>query len=189
MKSIHIPTRAKWRNWLSKNHDKVPEGIWLEYYKKGSGKPTMEYEESVEEALCFGWIDSIIKKIDDDSYCRKFTPRKPTSKWSATNKKRVAKLVKEKRMTAHGKALIDEAKRSGLWQSDPRPTFNLDIPPELEAALCKDKKARTFFDSLAPTYQKQFILWIVTAKRGDTKARRIAESLDHLKQGKRLGLK
>ena len=98
------------------------------FYKKNAGKPTMEYDESVEEALCFGWIDSIIKKIDEEKYCRKFTSRKSNSKWSSMNKRRVVKLIREGRMTEYGLAKIEEAKRSGFWEIDPRPDIRFDMP-------------------------------------------------------------
>jgi hypothetical protein len=95
MKQVYVSTRGQWRRWLAENHDKEENGIWLVFYKKETGRPSLEYEESVEEALCFGWIDSIIKRIDDDKYCRKFTPRKDDSRWSNTNKERVEKIIKE----------------------------------------------------------------------------------------------
>jgi uncharacterized protein YdeI (YjbR/CyaY-like superfamily) len=189
MKEVYLPTRAKWRKWLSDNHDKEKNGIWLVFYKKETGKPSLEYEESVEEALCFGWIDSIIKKIDDEKYYRKFTPRKLDSKWSELNKKRVKKVIKEGRMTEYGLAKIEAAKKSGLWEGNPPATINLDIPKELVGALRKNKKAKGFFDQLAPTYQKHYIAWITTARRPETKEKRIKESITLLEQGKKLGLK
>ncbi|MDP6444487.1 MAG: YdeI/OmpD-associated family protein [Pirellulaceae bacterium] len=189
MKQISVETRTEWRNWLAENHDQVKDGIWLVFYKKKSGRLSMNYEESVEEALCFGWIDSIIKKIDDVKYCRKFTPRKDDSMWSNTNKKRVEKVIKEGKMTDFGLAKVEAAKSSGQWEIDPTPTIDLEAPHELLDALARNKRARDFFESLAPTYQKQFIGWIVTAKRSETKARRIKESVDLLAKGQKLGLK
>ena len=189
MKRIHVTTRSQWRRWLAENHDREPDGIWLVFQKKKSGKPSLEYEESVQEALCFGWIDSIIKKIDDDRYCRKFTPRKDDSQWSNTNKKRVEKLIKGGKMTEFGLAKVEAAKRSGRWQKDPRPVINMEVPPELSEALARKKKAKEFFEKLAPTYQKQFIGWIVTAKRPETRAKRIRESLALLAKGEKLGIK
>lgn len=189
MKEVYLPTRAKWRKWLSDNHNKENKGIWLVFYKKGTGKPSLGYEDSVEEALCFGWIDSIIKKIDDEKYCRKFTPRRPESKWSELNKKRVKEAIKEGRMTKHGLAKIEAAKKSGLWERNPTPTINFDMPKEFVNALRKNKKAKVFFDQLAPTYQKYYIAWITTAKRPETKDKRIRESITLLEEGKKLGLK
>ncbi len=189
MKQVHVTTRSEWRKWLAANHDREPNGIWLVYSKKQSGQPTLEYEESVQEALCFGWIDSIIKKIDDVKFCRKFTPRKDDSNWSNSNKKRVEQLIKEGRMTKFGLAKIKAAKKSGRWEEDPSPTIDLGMPPELSKALAKNKRAKKFFDELAPTYQKQYIGWIVTAKRPETKAKRLKESIALLAKRQKLGMK
>ncbi len=154
-----------------------------------SGKPTLEYEEAVEEALCFGWIDSIIKKIDDEKYARKLTPRKANSRWSDLNKKRIQKLEKQGLMTQAGIAMVNEAKASGQWDNTDRPQISLETPKELKAALTRNKKAKQFFDQLAPSYQKQFIGWIAAAKRQETKERRIRESIALLEQRKKLGMK
>jgi len=189
MKEIYLPTRAAWRKWLRDNHDREEKGIWLVFYKKGSGKPSLDYEESVEEALCFGWIDSIIKRIDEERYCRKFTPRKETSAWSPTNRRRAEKIIRDKRMTTFGLAKIMAAKKLGRWEMDTRPGIDLEIPRELSKALERDKQAKEFFAQMAPTHQNHFIGWITTAKRPETRERRLKESLALLKRGKRLGLK
>jgi uncharacterized protein YdeI (YjbR/CyaY-like superfamily) len=188
MKRLDVTTRSEWRRWLAENHDREAEGIWLVFHKKKTGRPSLEYDESVEEALCFGWIDSIIKKIDDDSYCRKFTPRKDSSYWSHANKQRVERVIKEGRMTEFGLAKVAAAKRSGRWEMDARPTIDLEVPPELLEAFARNKRAAEFFAALAPTYQKQFIGWIATAKKSETRARRVKESLALLTKGKKLGL-
>ncbi len=189
MKQVYVKTRNEWRNWLAQNHDQVKDGIWLVFHKKRAGQPSLEYEESVEDALCFGWIDSIIKRIDDQKYCRKFTPRKDGSRWSNTNKKRVKKVIEEGKMTEFGLAKVEAAKKSGQWELDPTPTIQLEVPQGLADALARNKRARDFFESLAPTYQKQFIGWIVTAKRPETKAKRIKESAALLAKAKKLGLR
>ncbi len=188
MKRVYVKNRSEWRNWLSQNHDKS-SGIWLVFYKKHTGKSTLEYEEAVEEALCFGWIDSIIKKADEEKYLRKLTPRKADSRWSELNKKRIAKLTKQGHMTESGIAKVEEAKKSGLWDQPDRPQISLDIPRELESALAKNIKAKKFFDQLAPSYQKQFIGWIAAAKRRETRERRLRESIALLEQGEKLGMK
>lgn len=188
MKQVYIKTRAEWRNWLTQNHDKN-SGIWLVFYKKHSNNLTLEYDAAVEEALCFGWIDSIIKKLDDEKYVRKFTPRRPFSRWSELNKKRVKKLMRQGLMRKSGIGRVTEAKEAGLWKESDRPKISFEIPKELEIALAKNNKARIFFDQLAPTYQKQFIGWISMAKRQETKNRRVGESIALLDQGKKLGLK
>ena len=161
---------------MARNHDREPRGIWLVFHRKETGRPSLAYEAFVEEALCFGWIDSIIKRIDDDTYCRKFTPRKAGSAWSNTNKQRVEKITQEGRMTAFGQAKVDAAKKSGRWAKDPRPVINMDVPQDFSEALGRNRKAMYFFEKLAPTYRRHFIGWIVTAKRPDTRAKRIRES-------------
>jgi len=189
MKRIHVTTRDQWREWLADNHDKEPNGIWLVFRKKATGKPSLDYEESVEEALCFGWIDSLIKKIDDDQYCRKFSPRKDASRWSNTNKRRVEKTLAEGRMTEFGLAKVKAAKKLGMWEMDGCPGIRWDASPELAAALARNRRARDFFEGLAPTYRKHFIGWINTAKKPETRAKRVKESVALLGTGKKLGLK
>jgi uncharacterized protein YdeI (YjbR/CyaY-like superfamily) len=189
MKEIHVRSRSQWRRWLAENHDQEKKGIWLVFNKKETGRPSLGYEESVEEALCFGWIDSIIKRVNDDQYCRKFTPRKDSSRWSNTNKKRAEKLIKEGRMTGFGLAKIEAAKGSGSWGRDRRPVISMHIPQELSKAFARNRKAKDFFEGLAPTYRKHFIGWIVTAKRPETRAKRLKESLALLASGEKLGLK
>lgn len=188
MKQVYIKNRKEWRDWLNQYHDKS-SGIWLVFYKKHTGKPTLDYDEAVEEALCFGWIDSIIRKIDDERYVRKLTPRNVNSQWSESNKKRIAKLEKQGLMATAGIRTIKEAKAFGLWDRQNRPQIPMKISKELESALAINKKAKNFFDQLAPSYQKQFISWIETAKRQETKDRRIKESISLLEQGEKLGMK
>ena len=189
MKQVYVKNRKEWREWLSKNHNKEEKGIWLVFFKKETQKPTLEYNDSVEEALCFGWIDSIIKKIDDEKYVRKFTPRNSKSLWSPSNKKRVEKMIKEGKMTKHGLAKVNAAKKSGFWDKSDRPQIDFDIPPELEEALKKNKKARDFFEQLAPSYKKQFIGWIKIAKREETRRKRLKETIEKLTKGEKLGMK
>lgn len=188
MKRLYVTDRDQWRDWLSENHA-AKAGIWLVFYKKETSRLTIEYEAAVEEALCFGWIDSIIKKIDAARYARKFTPRSDKSKWSQLNKKRANKMIKEGRMTEVGLAKIKVAKKTGLWDKDPRPQISLDIPPEFAKALARNKKAKESFDKLAPSYRKYYIGWIAMAKRPETKKRRIEESIALLEKGQKLGLK
>jgi uncharacterized protein YdeI (YjbR/CyaY-like superfamily) len=170
MKQLYITNRDEWRDWLSKNHA-AEAGIWLIFYKKETSRPTIAYDAAVEESLCFGWIDSIIKKIDDEKYARKFTPRSDNSKWSPLNKRRAGKMIKEGRMTKVGLAKIKMAKKTGLWDEDGRPQLSLDVPPEFAKALARNNNAKENFDKLAPTYRKHYIGWISIAKRPETKNR------------------
>jgi len=189
MKTLEVKDCAEWRAWLAANHGRETE-VWLVYYKKGSGEPSIEYGASVEEALCFGWVDSIIKKLDEERYARKFTPRKETSKWSASNIQRVERLIEEGLMTEHGLKLVQAAKLSGKWdQPVQKPTLSFEMPEEFAAALKHNPRAKHTFENLAPTYQKQYLGWIITAKRAETREKRILESIELLTEGKKLGLK
>lgn len=189
MKRIYVSTRGQWRKWLSENHDRERGGIWLVFYKRKANKPSLDYDESVEEALCFGWIDSIIRRLDDERYCRKFTPRKNESSWSNANKRRVNKILKAGRMTEFGLAKVRAAKEIGTWELPARPALSMAVPPELSAALARNKTASDSFERLAPTYRKRFIGWIAAAKRPGTRINRLKASLLLLKSGKKLGLK
>ena len=113
---IYIHDRTAWREWLGKNHSRKT-GVWIVFFKKKTGKPSLPYEDAVEEALCFGWIDSLVKRVDEESYIQKFTPRKAASTWSASNKKRVQKMIRQGRMTPAGMLAIDEAKGRGSWKT------------------------------------------------------------------------
>ncbi|MDH4239312.1 MAG: YdeI/OmpD-associated family protein [Phycisphaerae bacterium] len=188
MKQLYVANRVKWREWLGR-HYATESVIWLVFYKKGTSKPTIDYEAAVEEALCFGCIDSIIKKIDDEKYARKFTPRKDQSYWSELNKKRAVKMMREGRMTSAGLAKIEVAKKTGLWGQTGRPNISLDIPLKFARALDKNKKAKENFEKLAPSYRKHYIGWIQAAKRDEIKEKRTRESVFLLEKGERLGLK
>jgi uncharacterized protein YdeI (YjbR/CyaY-like superfamily) len=188
MKQFYAADHEQWRQWLSLHHG-TQAGVWLVFYKKETGKPAIAYEAAVEEALCFGWIDGVVKKIDDARYARKFTPRRNNSGWSELNKKRAARMIRQGRMTETGLAKINAAKESGLWDKDPRPRISFDVPPELAKALARNKKAKESFDKLAPSYRRHYIAWIAVAKKPETKRQRIEESIALLEKGEKLGLK
>lgn len=189
MKTFKAKNRAEWRAWLADHHDKETE-IWLVYYKKGTGVASIDYESSVDEALCYGWVDSLIKKIDDRKYARKFTPRKDDSKWSPSNIKRGKKLMEDGLMTEFGLQKIEAAKQSGRWDEPvQRPELSFEMHPEFARALRQNQKAQESFDNLAPTYQKQYLGWIEVAKQPETRQKRIKESIRLLSEGKKLGLK
>lgn len=187
VKSLYFKTRLEWRTWLKSNHDKETE-LWLIFYKKNT-KPTLDYEFAVEEALCFGWIDSIIKKIDETRFVRKFTPRRNNSNWSPSNKKRVERLIKNDQMTQAGLLKIKVAQKNGRWDETDRPIINFDPSENFIKALNDNKKAKEFFEQLAPAFQKQFIAWIRVAKRQETIEKRIGESIKLLEKGEKLGLR
>lgn len=181
-------SRKAWRQWLKKHHADTAE-VWLVFYKRHTGKPTLSYNDAVEEALCFGWIDGIRRSVDGERYMHRFSPRKPGSQWSESNKERVSRLLEAGLMTRAGRRAIDSAKQSGQWDAPARPAIDLSMPAELERALAKNSKAAAFFNSLAPSYQRQYIAWIATAKRAETRRRRLNEALKLLMQGKKLGMR
>jgi uncharacterized protein YdeI (YjbR/CyaY-like superfamily) len=179
---LALHTRQQWRKWLGKHHASSP-GVWLVFYKDHTGVKAIPYEDSVREALCFGWIDSLIKRLDDDRYARKFTPRKPASKWSDSNRKRWAELKAAGLLASAGLAA---APTDNAYA--PRPAIP-ELPAYLAKALKANPKAGRFFQKLAPGYRRHFVVWIHIARRPETRARRIRESLALLAAGKRLGLK
>ncbi len=173
--AIPAKNRKVFRSWLEKNHAKA-EKIWLIIYKKDSGTPSITYKEAVEEALCFGWIDSKPNKRDDDSYYQFFARRKPKSVWSAVNKKKVEELIKSGKMAPAGLAAIETARKNGSWTSiDAVEAF--EMPEDFAKALTKNKKAKTFFDAFPPSSKKIILGWIASAKQEETRKKRITESV------------
>jgi uncharacterized protein YdeI (YjbR/CyaY-like superfamily) len=167
---VYVKDRKAWRQWLAKHHASAP-GIWLVYPKKESGKPRVEYGDAVEEALCYGWIDSTMLPVDAESYMQLFTPRKSKSAWAKSNKERVERLIAQGLMTPAGLAKIEEAKRTGSWSALDA-VESLTIPPELKTALSK-AKALNNFKAFTPGVQKQMLFWLNAAKREATRASRI----------------
>lgn len=188
MHQLYITNRKEWRKWLKENH-KTTYAIWLIYYKKHTGKPRIPYDDAVEEALCFGWIDSIVKRIDDEKFMQRFTPRKNKSSWSESNKKRVAKMIKQKRMTKAGLDKINTAKANGQWNKVIEAKEDLEMPEEFSRLLSANKQPREFFNELSPSHKKQYIGWIASAKRNETRLKRAKEAITLLKKNKKLGMK
>jgi uncharacterized protein YdeI (YjbR/CyaY-like superfamily) len=188
---FHPRTRSEWRQWLMKYHGKQP-GVWFVFYKKESGKPRVQYDEAVEEALCFGWIDSLPRKLDAERSMLKFTPRKPKSVWSALNKQRVKKLIRLKQMMPAGRAAILLAQKNGSWdtltESD-RLAANNQVPDDLAKLLSTDKKAAAHFTTYSKSIRKQFLVWISSAKRPDTREARLQQTLQMAIANKKPGAK
>jgi len=182
LKTLEVRSRRQWREWLAKHHAST-SGVWLVFYKQHTGLKSMPYEDGVREALCFGWIDSLVKRLDDDRYALKVTPRQPTSKWSDINRRRWMELKATGLLTPAGLAAAPIENTYG-----PRPVIP-NLPNYIAEALQANAKAWNFFRELAPTYRRDFVVWIHTAKRPDTRERRIRESLVLLAAGKKLGLK
>ena len=187
---VYFSTRDEWREWLSRNHGAKKE-IWLIYYKKQTGRRSISYDDSVEEALCFGWVDSIIKKIDDEKFARKFSRRTSKSRWSEANKKRVDKMIKEGKMTEIGFTRISEAKVSGKWfEVSPVARYKkLVTPAYIKDALAANEKASANFNNLAESYKRNFVAWIDSAKKQETRSKRLAEAIGLLERNQKLGMK
>ncbi|MDI6724534.1 MAG: YdeI/OmpD-associated family protein [Methanobacterium sp.] len=168
---LEARNRKEWRQWLHENHQTSP-GIWLVYYKKNSKKTGISYDEAVEEALSFGWIDSRVNALDEERYMQIFTPRKPGSIWSKLNKQRVEKIIKEGIITPAGLEKIEVAKKDGSYYflDD---IDNLVIPLDLKDALDSNKAAKKNFEVFTDSVKKQILYWIKTAKRDTTRENRI----------------
>ena len=169
---INFKNKASFRSWLEKNHDQSP-GVWILFYKKHVNIEGIKYSEALEEALCFGWIDSLVKRLDDEQYVRKFTPRKDTSKWSEVNKKKVTALMKEGRMTEAGLKRIDIYLKTERvdWENkttQERDTGEFDIPEFIMETFAQNEPALTHFNQLAQSYKKHYLDWITEAKREKT---------------------
>lgn len=174
-------TRGAWREWLDSNPDRE-RGIWVVFRKKHSRLDGPSYEDLVEEALCFGWIDSQERRVDDDRLIQWYSPRRKGSSWSASNRERVERLIGEGLMTERGQAAIDLAVSEGTWARAEESTL-LDIPPELEAAFEYKQEARRVFEALPPSHRKQYLAWIGEAKREETRRRRVEGTLENLLEG------
>jgi uncharacterized protein YdeI (YjbR/CyaY-like superfamily) len=183
LRTLDVRSRHEWRNWLQEHHDSEPE-IWLIFHKHHTAETSVSYEGAVEEALCFGWIDSIVRRLDDDRYARKFTPRKPNSRWSTINRQRYAGLKARGLLAAPGL----EREPTGRSGDAPRPSSSA-IPSYIEKQLKANPRAWEYFERLSPSYRRLYVGWIDSAKREETKERRLREAISLLAAGKKLGLK
>ncbi len=180
--ALVVDSRSAWRKWLKGNHEIFQE-IWLVYYKKHTCKPSLTKAEANKEALCFGWVDSLIQRIDDERYMQKFTPRKANSQWSELNKRRVAELETEGLMTSAGNKLIDKAKETGEWYQNREDPKQVEIPSQIMVALENDRGALSAWDKLTPSQRRQYCLWVNAAKRESTILRRIQKMIKMLTSG------
>jgi uncharacterized protein YdeI (YjbR/CyaY-like superfamily) len=180
---VHPESIAEWRNWLAKHHDDT-DGAWLAVWKRSTGNVPLDYATLVEEALCFGWIDGLTNTLDTGRQAFLMTPRRKGSAWSRTNKERVARLVADGRMTDAGLAVIERAKADGSWSALDAAEA-LTEPPELKAALDANPRARREWDAFPRSPRKALIYWVTSAKRPETRARRVALIVDEAAQGRR----
>ena len=178
------PSRADWRRWLASNTQRQ-EGLWIVYRKKSSSLDGPVYDDLVEEALCFGWIDSQSRRVHGDRMMQWFSPRRKGGLWSALNKDRIERLVGEGLMTEVGQATIDEAKADGSW-SQTDEVDALIVPADLEAAFDASPEAKAAYQALIDSAKKQYLWWIHTAKRPATRANRIEETIRRLSPGETL---
>ena len=178
--------RNEWRSWLEKNHTIFSE-VWLIHYKKSSGKKNLNHFDAVEEALCFGWIDSKLKKIDDERFILRYSPRKPKSVWSKINKETAEKMISLGKMTTAGFEKIEEAKKHGLWDTAYTNLVKERLPTDLKKALLENKIAWDNFQQFANSYRNTYIGWVKSAKTEKTRKKRISEVVKRSLKNKKPG--
>ena|SRR5687768_12566030 len=178
-------TPAAFRRWLQAHHARERE-LWVGFYKTGSGRPSITWPEAVDEALCVGWIDGIRRSIDDERYMIRFTPRKPTSTWSAVNQRRMAALLGEGRVQPAGLAAFEARRpeRSGTYSYENRGAATLDV--EAERAFRAVPEAWSYFSAQPPSYRHTVTWWVMGAKRAETRVRRLAQLIEHSRLGERI---
>ncbi len=178
---LYLTNREDWRAWLEKNHAKKKE-VWLVYYKKATKKPTIPYDDAVEEALCFGWIDGKVRRIDDEKHMQRYTPRNPRSIWAQSNVRRVKKMIKAGKMTEAGMEKFRKRKPELVERKE------YPAPKDLISALSKNKGAKKNFEGFSPGCKKQYVWWIEDAKKEETRKRRIREVVRRSAQNNRAGI-
>jgi uncharacterized protein YdeI (YjbR/CyaY-like superfamily) len=182
LETIYANDRKAWREWLEKSHRTSP-GIWLVYYKVKRSKPSVRYSEAVKEALCFGWIDSKVKSLDEDRYQQVFTPRKPKSVWSKLNKQYIEELIEQGLMTEAGLEKIEAAKQDGSWNTLDA-SEALIVPVDLKQALAANETADRNFEAFSDSSKKNILFWIGSAKRPETRLKRIEQTVSSAAQNK-----
>jgi uncharacterized protein YdeI (YjbR/CyaY-like superfamily) len=183
--TLDIRTVAEWRRWLEKHHASVSE-IWLVFHKVHTGAPCIAYSDALDEALCYGWIDSLVARLDDDRFARKFTPRKADSRWSDVNRRRYAELAASGRVKPSGLARAPTSR--SYAPTPPRRTSDA-VPAYIRKALERRPAVWKAFQELPPAQRRRYVNWIDTAKQDATKERRLREAVERLSKGQPLGLK
>lgn len=177
MKTLYVEDRSLWRAWLEANSQRATE-VWLVYYKKGAGRPRVEYGDAVEEAICFGWIDSKIRKLDEARFAQLFTPRTPKSQWSRTNIDRARRMIREGKMTVAGLEVFDPRNQT--------PGLPTKLPGPLEEQFRRQKTAWDNFQRFAPSYRRMTIGWVASAKQEETQLRRLRQLIAESAANKRI---
>ena len=178
-------TAKTWGAWLARCHG-TSDGVWLRFYKKAAGRPTMSYDEALEAALCWGWIDGQSKGLDEVSWIQRYTPRRARSLWSKRNRDRVAKLIREKRMKPAGLRQVEAAKADGRWEAAYDSPSNMTVPADFLRALRKDREAYRFFKTLNRSNTYAIVWRLQTAKRPETRERRMRALLAMMARGERI---
>jgi len=186
MKTLLVRSLEQWRDWLANHHASESE-VWVIFHKQHTGVASIDYKDALDEALCFGWVDSLVKRLDDRRYARKFTPRREDSRWSAVNRKRYGELRAEGRLKRPG--IERPPTNRGYGPRPQRLAMPTKLPAYIRAALNDHPTARRHFEALAPAQRRRYFAWIDSAKREDTKLRRLEEAMRLLASGKVLGLK
>lgn len=186
MKTLRVETGRQWREWLDEHHASEAE-IWLVFHKRQTGVTSIKYDDALDEALCHGWVDSLVKRLDDRRYARKFTPRRTDSRWSDKNRKRYAALKAAHRL--HPAGIQRPPTNRGYDPRPPRLPLPAALPPYIRAALRDRPAARRHFEALTPSHRRRYVAWIESAKREETKQRRLREAIRLLAGGNLLGLK
>jgi len=185
--SLHFKNRNEWRKWLEINHKNIKE-VWLIHYKKPSNKKSINHFEAVEEALCFGWIDSKLKKIDEERFILRYSPRKQKSVWSKINKEKAEELITSGKMTKSGLEKIKDAKKQGLWDTAYTNLVKDRLPSDLKNSLMQNKTAWINFQKFANSYRNMYIGWVKGAKTQETRKRRINEVVKRAAKNKKPGI-
>ena len=183
---LPFESKKKWANWLAKQHDKSA-GAWLKLAKKGTGIPSVTYEEALDVALCYGWIDGQKGSFDDKYWLQKFTPRGAKSIWSKINTEKVERLIASEEMKPAGLKAVEAAKQDGRWDAAYSSQKNISVPDDFQTALNKNKKAKAFFESLTSGRRYSFLFRITTAKKAETRERRIRQFVEMLESGETFG--
>lgn len=184
-KTVYCKNRGEWREWLQRNCSSKAE-IWLIYYKKHTGKPSIPYGDAVEEAICFGWIDGRVKTIDDEKYMQRYSPRTSKSAWSVINVERAEKMIEQGKMTECGLKIFQE----GIKSKKRIPSSKkFSVPSYLARALSENKKAWSNFQNFAPSAKLAYVYWVTTAKKAETRQKRIEETVKAIAQNRKFGEK
>ena len=180
--TLPFESKKKWADWLAKQHDKS-DGVWIKIAKKGTGIPSVTHEEALDVALCYGWIDGQRGSFDDQYFLQKFTPRRSKSIWSKINTEKVARLIASGEMKPAGLKAIEAAKQDGRWDAAYEGQKSISVPEDFQSALEKNKRAKAFFATLKGANRYAFLFRIHTAKKAETRAKRISQFVEMLERG------